>query len=274
MAIVPMTDAVSGGIALSAEYNKLIDNIQDLDARLGAVVSGNPAHTRLTSLETLTGGGTSGNAALDTRVGSLESLTTNTATNGGHGNVRLSDRLGTGVGTGTNVTTGSATSQLTDVRSRLTVVEGLAGSGPIAQLRQTGTAQSNFASGSVIPVNFNTEDMDTHNGHSTSTNTSRWVCPSGWAGWYEVFGGLVFDSVSTTGGRVAAIRVNGADINGGWGPALPGSVGQGAMTRNLLVQLAVGDYIELCGRWAGGGTVALDLTNYNQPTLYIKFIKA
>lgn len=124
MAIVPMTDAASGGIALSAEYNKLIDNIQDLDARLGAVVSGNPAHTRLTSLETLTGGGTSGNAALDTRVGSLESLTTNTATNGGHGNVRLSDRLGTGVGTGSNVTTGSATSQLTNIRSRLTTIEG------------------------------------------------------------------------------------------------------------------------------------------------------
>lgn len=34
MAIVPMADAVPGAIASSSEYNKLIDNIQDLDSRL------------------------------------------------------------------------------------------------------------------------------------------------------------------------------------------------------------------------------------------------
>lgn len=33
MAIVPMADAVPGNVALSAEYNKIIDNVEDLDAR-------------------------------------------------------------------------------------------------------------------------------------------------------------------------------------------------------------------------------------------------
>lgn len=37
MAIVPMADAVPGAVASSAEYNKLIDNIQDLDARIGSI---------------------------------------------------------------------------------------------------------------------------------------------------------------------------------------------------------------------------------------------
>lgn len=102
MAIVSMADAVSDAVASSAEYNKLIDNIQDLDARMGAVVSGSSAHTRLSS---------------------LEALTTDTTTGQGIGNQRLSDRLGTGVGTGTNVTTGSASSQLTDLRSRASALE-------------------------------------------------------------------------------------------------------------------------------------------------------
>jgi len=102
MAIVSMLDAVFGEPASSAEYNKLIDNIIDLDARLGAVVSGSPVNTRLTTLET---------------------RTTDTVTTGGIGNQRLADRFGTGVGTGANVTTGSATSQLTDVRARIAVLE-------------------------------------------------------------------------------------------------------------------------------------------------------
>lgn len=45
MAIVPMTPAVAGTVALSAEYNKLISNITDID-------------TRTTAVEAAVGGGT------------------------------------------------------------------------------------------------------------------------------------------------------------------------------------------------------------------------
>lgn len=45
MAIVPMTNAVPGTVALAAEYNKLITNITDLD-------------TRTTAVEAAVGGGT------------------------------------------------------------------------------------------------------------------------------------------------------------------------------------------------------------------------
>ncbi|HVV11572.1 hypothetical protein [Amycolatopsis sp.] len=75
MAIVSMTDAAAGGTASSAEYNKLIDNINDLDARLGAVVSSNTAHARLNTLESRTTDASTGNTQLGSRVSALESKT-------------------------------------------------------------------------------------------------------------------------------------------------------------------------------------------------------
>jgi hypothetical protein len=109
MAIVPVADAVFGEVAESAENNKIIDNVIDLDARLGPVVAASTAHARLTT---------------------LEARTTDTGTApGGIGNQRLADRFGTGVGTSTNVTTGTATAQLADIRTRLTNLEGGSGGG-------------------------------------------------------------------------------------------------------------------------------------------------
>lgn len=58
----------------------------------------------------------------------VEARTTNTSGDVGIGNQRLSDRLGSGVSTTSSVTTGTATAQLTDIRSRLTAVEAVAGS--------------------------------------------------------------------------------------------------------------------------------------------------
>jgi hypothetical protein len=101
MAIVSMTNAVAGQVALASEYNKLISNILDINTRLGQP-DGGVAGTRLTN---------------------LESLTTNTSGTVGIGNQRLSDRLGSGVTNTSDVTTGTATAQLNNIRSRLTAVE-------------------------------------------------------------------------------------------------------------------------------------------------------
>jgi hypothetical protein len=118
MAFGNMTPAVAGQVASSAANNQIITNVENLDTRLDVT----------------------------------EALTTNTATNGGQGNARLADRFGTGVGTGANVTTGSATSQLTDVRSRITVVENrtlAAGSGNAAL--DTRVTSLEAASGGLAP---------------------------------------------------------------------------------------------------------------------------
>jgi len=106
MAFVPMADAVSGNIASAAEYNKVVSNVEDHEARV---------------------------VAAEADVVALEGVTTNVSGAIGIGNQRLSDRLGAGVtntatadarfgagvGTGANVTTGSAASQLADIRTRL-----------------------------------------------------------------------------------------------------------------------------------------------------------
>ncbi|MBK1788800.1 hypothetical protein [Prauserella cavernicola] len=73
-------------------------------------------------------GSWSGGTAIS-RVSALESRTTNTSTSGGIGNQRLADRLGTAVGTGTNVLTGSASSQLADLRARVALLESAAPGG-------------------------------------------------------------------------------------------------------------------------------------------------
>lgn len=113
MAIVSMAPAVNLALASASEYNKLISNIIDIDTRLGNVLASPSA---------------------DSRLGTLETRTLDTVTTGGIGNQRLADRLGIGVGTGSNVLTGSASSQLTDIRSRLTAVEATAGTGaPVVQ---------------------------------------------------------------------------------------------------------------------------------------------
>jgi hypothetical protein len=252
MAIVPMTSAVAGSVASSDEYNKLITNINDINTRLNQA-DGGSAGSRLSTLEART----------------LDTVTSP----GGIGNQRLADRLGTGVGTGANVLTGSATSQLTEIRSRLTTVEAATSSGgPMVQLRQT-VAQA-FASATIQALTFDTEDLDTHNGHSTSTNPTRWTCPSGWAGWYECSGQVfwLFPGGTPTGSRVAYWYVNNAVASAGIGTPLPGDQGQSAAARSVLVYLAVGDYIELRGRQAQGVSMNTDISTGNQSTMTLRWI--
>lgn len=151
MAYGNMTPAVTGTPASSAANNQIITNVDDLDTRLdtvettvnatGSTGAGNSTlSTRLgtgvttgstataqftavtgraTALETLTGGAVNGNVALGTLLGTVDSRTTNTSGNVGIGNQRLSDRLGAGVDNTTNVTSGTATAQLTDIRARI-----------------------------------------------------------------------------------------------------------------------------------------------------------
>lgn len=136
MANVPMTDATMLGVASSAEYNKVTANVRDLDARLGPVVSTLTAHARLTA---------------------LEALTADTGTSpGGIGNQRLADRLGSGVGTTTNVTTGTATAQLTDLRSRASSLETrmTAAEGASSRRMEFGSVNLNAAAGGSASANI------------------------------------------------------------------------------------------------------------------------
>jgi hypothetical protein len=96
MAFVPVAKAVSGRPASSAENNKLIDNVNDLHARMGdAFTAENNVSTTM--------------QATINRIADVEG------------------RLGEGVGTTNDPVTGTATAQLGALRNRVAAVEGATG---------------------------------------------------------------------------------------------------------------------------------------------------
>jgi hypothetical protein len=241
MAIVSMADAVSGGIASSAEYNKLIDNIEDLDGRLGSVVASPNANSRLSTLET---------------------RTTDTSGVVGIGNQRLSDRLGagvttsatadarfgSGVGTGSNVTTGSASSQLTDLRSRVSTVESTVTNGTTGNAALGGRVTALEAAGSsaiAMAASNSTTSGTTSSSSYTATLSAgtspglSFVAPA--SGKAKIDYGMVAAASSATQIAYATIRVR-----------TGGTVGSGtdvldASTDNWAISVA-GDLVTGTGR--------------------------
>lgn len=101
-----------------------------------------------------------------------------------------------------------------------------------------------------IPLNLDTEDWDSDNGHSTSTNTSRYTVQV--AGTYRVtgVGGVVS---SATGNRKLGINLNGVNVRGA-------AVQQASLATNSWcgcvsteVACVVGDYIEVVIWQSSGG---------------------
>lgn len=73
MAFVEMQEAVPGEVAQAAEYNNVVNNVLDLDARVTTLVSvNNSQDAAISTLESRTTNGTTGNVALGNRVSALE----------------------------------------------------------------------------------------------------------------------------------------------------------------------------------------------------------
>lgn len=242
MAIVSMAYAVAGLVASSAEYNKVVDNVNDLDARLGAVVSGSSAKVRLDDLET---------------------LTTNTATNGGHGNVQLSTRLGTGVTTASTATAQFATltTRTTDVStgntalgSRVSALEALSG-GAAPFIHAKNSASGNSITGSthasqswqliVLDTSVEARGGSFDNAGDYITVTS--------AGLYQVIYYVPFQNVANP----KAIRLD-RYTSGAWSAVSGSSVWIDAVTApgiwpvaegSKFVRLAAGDRVRISA-WA------------------------
>lgn len=127
---------------------------------------------------------------------------------------------------------------------------------PVAQLYQS-SVQS-VAHNTFTAVSFGGETLDTHNGHSNTTNNSRWTCPSGWAGYYLVSGTVQWDNPANA--LCAIIYKNGTAVRGS-ATRIPSVVAShdgnhdtGVTTCPVVVQLAVGDYVELLVEQNAGAT--------------------
>lgn len=127
-----------------------------------------------------------------------------------------------------------------------------------------------ISAGGYSAIGMDTEVTDTYGGHSTTTNTSRYVAQV--AGFYEVGGSAALPASSNTSTALMAaqIRKNGTEVQ----PARL-EVAQmanhfnGAPLTPTCVQLNVGDYVEL---FVDCDTAVTTASGGPWCSLYVKFL--
>jgi len=112
-------------------------------------------------------------------------------------------------------------------------------------------------SGTLYAIPLNAEEFDSHSQHDNSTNPERFTCVK--AGTYLVTGQVSF-TANATGNRDALLRVNGTNYVGQNRYAAMAS-GSTSVPAFAMVELAVGDYVELIGRQYSGGSLTLYYAN-------------
>lgn len=140
---------------------------------------------------------------------------------------------------------------------------------PIAELRQT-SAQT-ISTGTFTAINFDTEDLDSADGHDAGL-PSRYTAV--YPGYYEVGGGVTF-AANATGRRLARMHVNSALVSGSVS-GLPGNASiLGFALRAKKVFLNIGDYLEIFMFQDSGGNLATFITNTEyQPTVSIRWVSS
>ena len=139
---------------------------------------------------------------------------------------------------------------------------------PVFEGRQT-VAQS-ITSGVVTALLFDAEDIDTDNGHSTSTNTDRYVAQT--QGRFQV-SGKVSLAQSATGYRQAQIWKNGTAINGAdtvLAPA-PAVHRQSTPVMTACVNGST-DYFQIAMAQLSGGALNTVVTAAEQPTFSVRMV--
>lgn len=128
---------------------------------------------------------------------------------------------------------------------------------PLARMRNS-TTQS-IPNTTDTALTWDTEDWDTVGGHSTSSNTSRYVCQTGYAGKYRVSCTVWYAASSGGTFRDVWFAINGTNVNGSSARALPASATIMSVTMETVVSLAVGDYVEAFTRHDSGGALSTSI---------------
>ncbi|AUG78101.1 hypothetical protein CFP65_3301 [Kitasatospora sp. MMS16-BH015] len=123
------------------------------------------------------------------------------------------------------------------------------------------------------PLGLDQAPTDPYGGHSTTTNTSRYVCQSGVGGWYTVCG-VYTPNGNSTGFRAVRIQVNGAPVPG-LGAYLPSMGAElGVVTPTKDVFLNPGDYVEVCGWQSSGGSLGTAIDPDMRTGLWLRYSHA
>jgi hypothetical protein len=118
----------------------------------------------------------------------------------------------------------------------------------------------NITNDTATQVSFNDETLDSHSFHSTTVNPSRVTIPSNYAGKYLVFFNAGW-AANSTGYRQSLLYKNGS----GWGNLQTGPANatvSNYILGEMIIDLAVGDYLEVYVRQNSGGTLALNDNSY------------
>jgi hypothetical protein len=134
-----------------------------------------------------------------------------------------------------------------------------------------GVAVTSIPNSAWTSLGFDTNTIDTYNGHSTITNNSRYVAQV--AGWYRTCGNVSFVA-NTTGIRGVRLAVNGTVTNASanyTNPTLVGAVTtMTTPTKNVF--LNVNDFIEVQAIQTSGGALNTNIgTDGNNSSLDLKF---
>lgn len=124
------------------------------------------------------------------------------------------------------------------------------------------TAQS-ISSGTETIITFDTETFDSDGFHSTVTNTSRITIPTGKAGKYLATAQIMSNSkgFQTQGG----MRVNGSNVSVYYSPTDPTAP---CILLNLMLNLSVGDYVEIFSYQGSGSAKDVLANNYTPNATY------
>jgi hypothetical protein len=117
----------------------------------------------------------------------------------------------------------------------------------------TKSADQSIANGTVTALTFDTESFDTSAFHSTVTNTSRITIPAGKAGYYAVYGTATFAAAGSNS-RSSLLKKNGTTFQTYIGNA-PSTGASTSLVHNVVMNLVVGDYIEMFAYQSSGGAV-------------------
>ena len=141
---------------------------------------------------------------------------------------------------------------------------------PIGEFRQTVTQNITTSVGTAI--NFDTEDVDNDNGHSTVTNTSRYTAQT--AGRFQVSGGVSYASHADSNVRQVEIDLNGASVSGS-DQAVVGFSADNARIGTRVKQVFMNgstDFVTIVAFQASGITLATVVTGAQQPNMNVRWV--
>lgn len=140
---------------------------------------------------------------------------------------------------------------------------------PVFEGRQT-IAQS-IATNTPTAITLDVEDVDTDNGHSTSSNTSRYTVQT--AGRFQVSGGVCYSFVNTTGVRSAEVWRNSSGINGAGVAVAPVNGSNTRVpTRTMTVSMVVNDFFEVFAFHLAGVINPTNIVGVDQSTMSARMV--